>query len=432
MSDLPPVVADEAKSRSTARTRWAIHAAVGILLIAFPLTAIGADPEQVVAVSAPGEIVGEFLAATSPADPDLMVASTMVGNQGGTTHCAVYVSSDGGRAWREVPAWEGAERAPVGDPWVDISVDGVIHATCIARTRDGSRVLYTQSGDGGNAWSNPRPVTPISGASRIHSDKDALTVDGDGTIHVCFTQMADLNGPRPVVLSRSTDDGLTWTATDTGVLGLCNGVALAPNGALTVLFITTELQIATVTSLDGGDHWLAPVILGQASLDNFQMPTIISDDIGAVTIAAVVGGPTETLQVWHETGGQVDSQWDLDIPDSATCHEGRLIQPALTVAPSSRPVLQIACKLDRTRITAGRQEVWLYAVADVPGATPIPVTGFELPAGNAAGFFARRFVDGGDYWSLAWTTSGVVSMWVDPREGGGPGVLMSQRVVLAP
>jgi hypothetical protein len=139
------------------------------------------------------------------------------------------------------------------------------------------------------------------------------------------------------------------------------------------------------------------------------------------------------VQIWIEAAdGHVIGQINLPRPPSDTCGNGRLIQPALVAAPSSQAVLQIACKTEPTSELPGRQEVWLYPhPTDVAG-TPIDVTFFDLPVlTSTPTAFARRFPDGGDYWSLTWTDSGVLSMWIDPRTGGGPGTLVSQTVPLA-
>jgi hypothetical protein len=80
--------------------------------------------------------------------------------------------------------------------------------------------------------------------------------------------------------------------------------------------------------------------------------------------------------------------------------------------------------------SAGRQEVWLYGTIDQPATTPpLETTAFDIPASAIANDeFARRFPDGGDYWSLTWTSLGLLSMWIDPRTGGGPGELWAAPV----
>jgi hypothetical protein len=73
-------------------------------------------------------------------------------------------------------------------------------------------------------------------------------------------------------------------------------------------------------------------------------------------------------------------------------------------------------------------EVWLYPdVTEAP--TPVQVISLTLPPITHLTPFARRFPDGGDYWSLTWLANGWLSMWVDPRLGAGPGPVMAASVV---
>jgi hypothetical protein len=132
------------------------------------------------------------------------------------------------------------------------------------------------------------------------------------------------------------------------------------------------------------------------------------------------------------SGSTAATPTDPGRPSGSASDETDITQERQSPAadPGGLPTFQIGCKLDATSSTAGRQEVWLYPNIDQPSATPTPVevTGFELPAGTAHGQFAQRFPDGGDYWSLTRQTGGWLSMWIDPRTGGGPGELMAGQV----
>jgi hypothetical protein len=231
-------------------------------------------------------------------------------------------------------------------------------------------------------------------------------------------------------VARSTDGGATWVPHDTGVRdGFCNGLATAPGGVVTVVFLDGS-GYGTVTSPDGGASWRAPVRLGQ--LNSANLPSIAWDAGGRFVIAAIAGQASAQVEVSLEgADGVLKQQWQLPSPTSRACTIGRLIQPAVTAAPGSLAALQIACKLDATSSSAGVQEVWLYPSIDQPStpAVSVEVTSFELPIGTLPrGQFPRRFPDGGDYWALTWRSAGVFSMWVDPRTGGGPGNLMGAPV----
>jgi hypothetical protein len=391
------------------------------------LPSIAASIGAPVQVSPDGRTVAEFSAATAPANPQFMAASAIDHDGIGTNtaHCAIYVSIDGGSHWSQVTSWPAIVRGEF-DPWVAIDGRGVIHATCIATTSFGPRALYIQSTDQGASWTNPNIVTPLAGQFRRAScDKDSLAVASDGTIYVGFDEIVGQQFSRTLVVSSSTDHGQTWTPHDTGATGgFCSGIVTGPNGLVTVAFLSGA-GYGTVTSTDGGNTWHAPVVLGTLF---FQLPAITRESSGQ-TIVAQVAGPTPRLDIAIEDDtGSLVSQFTLDAPSSATCQNGRLIQPALTASPTSPAAFQIGCKVDPTRTEQGQMEVWLYPdVTEAP--TPVQVISLTLPPITHLTPFARRFPDGGDYWSLTWLANGWLSMWVDPRLGAGPGPVMATSVV---
>jgi hypothetical protein len=385
-----------------------------------------------VLVSPPGHVVAEFRAATSPLDPQVMVATAMDSDASPFTRCAVYVSGDGGGHWSEVPVWPTEARSDHGgDPWVTIDANGVIHATCVMATRPQS-VLYTNSHDQGQTWAAPGRVTALPASVEL-ADKDALAVDEDGTVFVCFAETLSHFGSRTLVVARSDDQGEHWTAHDTGVDALCNGIATTPEGRVNVVFVAEQPQglvYGTVTSNSDGDSWQAPNFLGPVSATNFQLPAITREANGEAVVAAVAGSAEQQIEIAVETAdGQVTRRFSLPNPPSATCASGRLIQPALTAAPTGSASLQVACKLDPTTSQSGRMEVWLYENVYAAPPAPIEVTSIDLPAGRPpSGRFAKRFADGGDYWSLTWISGGLFSMWIDPADAGGPGPLLGVAV----
>ncbi len=389
-----------------------------------------------VQVSPTGETVAEFSSATAPNDPQLMVASAIKEVTPGRTLCAVYVSRDGGTVWSEVDAWPNTGFQPAFDPWVATGADGTIHVIGIARTNQGTRAVYTQSSDQGVSWSAARAVTPLDARSlHFGADKDCLTVRPDGTIYVAFSQVLT---PPPIgagelVVARSTDGGLTWTPRDSGIKGNPNGIVADPDGAVVVTFVGGAiLGYGTVASTDGGESWGAAVRLGELNLtQGLPLPSIVHDSLGRIVIGDIGGSAAPQIEISVEDqDGNVVQQWQLPVPDSDTCRDGRLIQPALTAGLTGSPAFQVACKIDATESTAGRQEVWLYPSVDQPAQAPVEVAGFNLPTGTEHGPFATRFPDGGDYWSLTWAAGGWLSMWVDPRSGGGPGELMAALVTV--
>jgi hypothetical protein len=416
--------------RSVCKSRATLSVIGALLLVSRLMAQTVGTPVQ---VSPVGEIVAEFSSATAPGNPKLMAASAIKEITPGKWLCGVYLSRDGGNVWTEVPAWPDSGLQAIFDPWVAIGADGTTHAIGIGKTKEGNRVVYTQSKDQGVSWSAASAVMPFESKShRRGADKDCLTVSADGTIYVAFTQtLTKLPDQNELIVARSIDQGITWITRDTGIASLPNGIVAAPDGAITVAIVGGAVAgYGTITSHDGGDSWGMPVALGDLNLNGgVRLPEIVFDSLGRVVICDIGGSTAPQIEISIENpDGTLRQQFQLPPPDSDTCRNGRLIQPALTAGPDRSPAFQIACKIDSTKSAAGNLEVWVYPSVDQPTLPPVLVTGFELPAGTTHDAFATRFPDGGDYWSFTWKSEGWLSMWVDPRGGGGPGGLFAATV----
>jgi photosystem II stability/assembly factor-like uncharacterized protein len=188
---------------------------------------------QPVRLSPAGHNVGEVSIETSPTNPQAMIANTIDNDRPGATlvdqiRCAMYNSQDGGSSWAEVPAGpETPQIRALHDPWVAVSPDGTMHATCIALVPNGSgQVAYIKSADQGLTWTAPTIVTPY--VATTGADKSVIEVGSDGRLLVCYRQSSRL------ILSQSTDQGNTWTTKSTGLNAHCAGISSAPGGFITL------------------------------------------------------------------------------------------------------------------------------------------------------------------------------------------------------
>src|SRR5207248_7319155 len=121
---------------------------------------------------------------------------------------------------------------------------------------------------------------------------------------------------------------VTWKTTDTSAAGFPNGIATTPGGSVTVTFVGGSVPgYGTVTSTDGGDTWRAPVSLGALNLSGgLPLPSIVRDSLGRIVIGDIGGATTPQLEVSIENiVGALVQQWELPLPDSNTCSNGRLI-----------------------------------------------------------------------------------------------------------
>ena len=123
-------------------------------------------------------------------------------------------SDDGGRTWRatELPLPDGLDRPFAPD--VAYGPDGTLYVTYVNLVGDGNvpdNLWLAQSSDGGRTLSEPTRVTGrLAFGAR-------LAVGPDRTVHVTWLQAAEVGflrlagDPNPIVASRSTDGGRTFS-----------------------------------------------------------------------------------------------------------------------------------------------------------------------------------------------------------------------------
>jgi hypothetical protein len=133
------------------------------------------------------------------------------------------------------------------------------------RNTGANDVLTSRSTDGGLTWQNP--VVTAAGDPISFYDKNWITCDTTFSSPFrgnCYTQWDDAGRNNVMLMSTSTDGGLTWgppkrTANnETGTIG-GNPVVLA-NGNVVVPFLGNQ-GIEAFRSTDGGGTWTAPVVV---------------------------------------------------------------------------------------------------------------------------------------------------------------------------
>jgi hypothetical protein len=161
----------------------------------------------------------------------------------------VYVSNDGGKSWTQFSAPAGGNNtasfngdgstihtlpgfgklarqlglpglASDGDPSLGFSADGTAYYASLAGVRGTTipdLITVSRSTDGGKSWSDPVLATNKTNPVDFN-DKEAVWVDKSstspfkGNVYISWTLFVGVPGTaEPIVFSRSTDGGQTWS-----------------------------------------------------------------------------------------------------------------------------------------------------------------------------------------------------------------------------
>jgi hypothetical protein len=232
-----------------------------------------------------------------------MVAAFQVGRiaPGGATDIGWATSTDGGVTWNNgsLPGLtKGEGTGPydaASDPAVAFDAKHnvwMIASLPLSSTSQTPAVVVSRSTDGLN-WGNPISVDPLAPSS----DKNWIVCDSWPTSpHYgnCYTEWDDPFNNDEILMSTSTDGGLTWgvpTPTANSAAGIGGQPLVQPNGTV-VVPIETGVMAAFLSS-NGGASWTAPVSSIQFHADAGGIRS------GPLPSAAVDGGGS-IWNVWED------------------------------------------------------------------------------------------------------------------------------------
>ena len=215
----------------------------------------------------------EPFVAADPRNPNHLVATWQQDRwtDGGSRALMTATSLDGGRSWTRVlqpmsrcgggtPA-NGGDFERVSDPWVDIAVDGSVYAMGLAFSGTAAQatsnaVLVSRSTDGGLTWG--APTTLIQDASAFFNDKNSLTADPTDAryVYAVWDRLSNVGGG-PSMLALSSDSGASWEPArvihSPGVRSqtIGNRIVVLPGGTLINFFTQIDTAPgAAATHLD--------------------------------------------------------------------------------------------------------------------------------------------------------------------------------------
>ncbi len=229
-----------------------------------------------------------------------------VGVGGGATAIGWATSTDGGATWKQgsLPGLTTGEGSGPYDTASDpaVAFDAKHNVWMIASlplsASQTPAVVVSRSTDGGLTWGNPISVDPTS----VSSDKNWIVCDSWPTSpHYgnCYMEWDDPFNNDEILMSTSTDGGLTWggaTPTANSADGIGGQPLVQPNGNVVVPIEATQTPLMEAfVSTNGGVSWTSPV-----TISNIQFHADAGGiRSGPLPSAAVDGGGT-IWTVWED------------------------------------------------------------------------------------------------------------------------------------
>ena len=387
----------------------------------------------------------ETTVAINPADPNIIAVGANDYRMVTVTQdvwVGFSVSADGGATWFNtyVPGFPSDTSAaglasPLkqldasGDPVVRFDSAGNLYVTGIAFNRNfdqadrpvdvlvyAAKYNYTPGTGGGtstpNSAANPPNFTyaftsvaargavgyavpGVIGFAGAFTDKQWTEIDVNptsasacsGNIYVAHTTFHGASGNSPIVISRSSDGGTTWSRPQTISTGSSSGspfnqgadIAVGADGAIYIAYTAFQRSargfkgIAVVKSTDCGEKWSQPVFVGsindpQAPGVAFRTPTfafVAADDLDPNTVYVAYQSFAEDYDIYVQRSTDGGATWGAPVQVNDDPGERHQIFPTIDV---SNGAVHVAWYDFRNSVTDDNEALDVYyACSDCAG-----------------------------------------------------------------
>ena len=313
------------------------------------------------------------------------------------------------------------------------------------------QIAVSISDDFGASWYDPVVVAQSNG--NVFNDKESMWADRNpaspffGRVYASYTEFRSLpSTAEPVIFVFSADGGLSWSAQNQISAAYNNAsrggrqgsvVRTGPNGEVYVIFEDGDNKLGSqqvaLVSLDGGLTFSKKISISHltdiaAAIpgSNFRTDSFPSAGVDQTTGAVYVawsdatGGSGRIVVARSTDGGQT---WSAPTTVS-TAREGYAFFQGLDVAPNGRVDVgyQALIAKDPTTFGTGNAAIDSFYISSADGGAtwskPLRVTSVSSdPAASAQNNLRLQFW--GDYNTLASTTTSVLFIYTDTRNGQG-------------
>lgn len=339
-------------------------------------------------------------------------------NDGPGRRVGFAASEDGGLIWSANALMETqTSNRFQSDPWLVVDESDRVYFARLefeeGLTGPFNGISVSGTDDGGASWG---PIVNVDDQPGF-ADKESMVSDGNGTLYLAYDDVDLSSGDVNLRLTRSMDDGATWTPTTpvgNGPAGFAGPVIAArPNGTVYVAWWDFGGgNILVSRSWDRGATWGVPVQVnpttGTASFIPAHrwwvpLPSIVADSQGRVYVAWPDQGFGD-LDVVVARSDDDGASWSVParINDDA-----RREQRMVSLAIDTMDVLHAAWYDNRT----GNLNVFYSNSTDGGGTWS---TNARVTTAETSASFQRP----GDYLGLAADENGTAYVvWTDGREG---------------